>query len=331
MSACVNVLDSALCRGFEEGDPRSVTDSSPPIYASASILGGDAHANTLLADSRMAYWHSVYLRHDLSEGAGDEYETPPTPDHKLVVVLKGQCELSAFAGRRTRTAQRHVGSSGMTAAGESGRLRWTAGGAERSFESGHLYIPQPFILAAADHYRRAGDATRDAPLTSLAFDDPALAAVVGSMVRAMHAGAPDLYAETAAQFLAVHLLAKTSPWRQRVTDARYAGDLSDARLVRVIDFMRYNLSRPIALEQLASEAGISRFHYARLFRQQTGETPLSYLTRLRLEAACRLLATTDLPIGQVAAACGYPQPSNFDAAFRRRYGRSPKQARSSRD
>jgi AraC family transcriptional regulator len=308
-----------------------MNDSSSPTYAQASILSGNANPNTWLADSRMASWHSVYLRHDRSEGASDEYETVPTPDLKLVVVLKGQCELAAFAGGRARVAQRRVGSTGMTAGGEGSRLRWISGGPDRSFESGHLYLPQPFILAAADHYRRTANASPDAPLTSLGFDDPALAAIVGAMVRAMHASAPDLYAETAAQWLAVHLLAQTSPWRQRITDGRHAGDLSDVRLVRVIDFTQGNLSRPLSLDELAGEAGISKFHFGRLFRRRTGETPLGYLTRLRLEAACRLLASTDLAIGHVAAACGYSQPSNFDAAFRRRYGRTPMQARLSRD
>ncbi|WP_075359380.1 helix-turn-helix domain-containing protein [Caballeronia sordidicola] len=308
-----------------------MNDDLSPSYAPASILSGNANPNTWLADSQKASWHSVYLRHDRSDGASGEFETFPTPDQKIVVVLKGKCELAAFDGRRWQIAQRRTGSTGMTPGGETGRLRWLSGGSDRSFECGHLYLPQPFILEAADHYRRSGNASQDAPLTSLAFDDPALAAMVGAMIRAMDAGAPNLYAETAAQWIAVHLLAQKTPWRQRITDGRRAGDLSDARLARVIDFMQSNFSRPLSLDELAGEAAISKFHFGRLFRRRTGETPLGYLTRLRLEAACRLLVSTDLPIEHVAAACGYSQPSNFNAAFRRWYGRTPTQTRLSRD
>jgi AraC family transcriptional regulator len=283
----------------------------------------------LLADSKRASWHSVFLRHDRSEGISAEFEKPATTDHTLVVVLKGQCELVAASGGRPRITQRRTGSAALTPGGETRRFRWISGGRDRSHETAHLYLPQYFIRAAADHYRRPGDASPEAPLRSLAFDDPAVTAIVFAMVQAMATGAPDFYAEAAAHWLAVHLLAQTSPWRQRITDGRDAGDLSDVHLARVVDFMRANLCRALSLEILASEAGISRYHFARLFSRRTGETPLGYHTRLRLEGAYRLLASTDLPIRQVAVSCGYLHPSNFDTAFRRRYGHTPKQTRSS--
>ena len=302
-------------------------DSASPTFSSESLLCGNAIPNATIATSRQTGWRSLYLRHDRSEGRCDPFETVSTPDQTLVVVLNGSCELAAFNRGRWRKAQRQAGSTGMTPGGESSRLCWSAGGQKRFFESSHLYLPQTFFCEAADHYRRAGISCPVEPLASLAFDDPAVAATIASLVRAMYAGAPDLHAETVGNWLAVHLLSQCSPWRELVGDGRHSGDLSDARLLRVVDFMGAQLHQTLSLDQLAAVAGISKFHFVRLFKQHTGQTPFAYLTGMRMEAARHMLATTAMPIRTVAAACGYAQSSHFNVAFRRRFGCTPTQVR----
>lgn len=80
-----------------------------------------------------------------------------------------------------------------------------------------------------------------------------------------------------------------SPWAQR----------------RSLEFMRERLSEDISLEQLAAEAQLSPFHFARMFKQSVGVPPRVHLTRLRMERACELLATTDLPVTEIAQEVGY--------------------------
>ena len=81
------------------------------------------------------------------------------------------------------------------------------------------------------------------------------------------------------------------------------------------------------LEQLAREAGISRFHFVRLFHRRLRITPHQYLVRLRLDHAKRLLETTDLAIGAVASACGYTHAGRFAAAFHAAFAVRPSRFR----
>lgn len=67
------------------------------------------------------------------------------------------------------------------------------------------------------------------------------------------------------------------------------GKLPHHRLNRVLDYLYAHLDKDISFEQLAAEANYSPYHFARLFKQTTGESPHQYLTRLRIEKAQRLL------------------------------------------
>ena len=84
------------------------------------------------------------------------------------------------------------------------------------------------------------------------------------------------------------------------------------------------------LERLADEAGISKFHFTRLFREKVGQTPYRYLSEIRLAAAAKMLATTDLRVGEIALLCGYPIASHFTTAFAARYGAPPQEFRTTR-
>lgn len=93
---------------------------------------------------------------------------------------------------------------------------------------------------------------------------------------------------------------------------------------RAIDLIVADLSVPLRLEQIAAHAGLSPFHFHRLFRAGTGETLAGFVNRLRLERALRLLAhDRRAKITDVALACGFATPSHFSRAFKQRYGQAP--------
>jgi AraC family transcriptional regulator len=69
--------------------------------------------------------------------------------------------------------------------------------------------------------------------------------------------------------------------------------------------MLARLSEDISLDELAAEARLSPFHFARMFKQSVGVPPRVYLTRLRMERACELLERTDLPVTEIAQEVGY--------------------------
>ncbi|KAA2244120.1 helix-turn-helix transcriptional regulator [Salinarimonas soli] len=74
---------------------------------------------------------------------------------------------------------------------------------------------------------------------------------------------------------------------------------------RCLELMQERLAEDISLDELAAEARLSPFHFARMFKESVGVPPRAYLTRLRLERACQLLETTDLPVTEIALEVGY--------------------------
>ena len=83
----------------------------------------------------------------------------------------------------------------------------------------------------------------------------------------------------------------------------------------------------VDLEQAAGQAGISPFHFLRLFSSVLGVTPHQYLVRSRLRHAARLLADNDISITDVAYDVGFGDLSNFVRTFHRAAGVSPRRFR----
>ncbi len=98
----------------------------------------------------------------------------------------------------------------------------------------------------------------------------------------------------------------------------------DRRLRRAIEFMHDNCGRDLKLDEIASAAYLSEFHFARLFKKITGVTPHQYLATLRVERARRLLAETDLTIVEIGAEVGYGSQSHFTKIFREATGLTPR-------
>jgi len=190
-------------------------------------------------------------------------------------------------------------------------------------EKVNVYMPQRFLLDAVEHYRRAGHRPAPPRLRALAFQDPMIAQTVSALVRGMRAGAADLYAESAMQWLATHLLAEHASLRAISDDARSAGSVPDSRIADVLEYMRVHLQEPLTLDRLAAQACTSKFHFARIFRTHTGVGPHAYLVELRMDAARRLLASTDLSVAEVAWRCGFRRPTHFRTAFTKQFGLSP--------
>ena len=88
-------------------------------------------------------------------------------------------------------------------------------------------------------------------------------------------------------------------------------------------FLQQNYSRPIGVEELARQVGVSRSHLYRAFQRELGMSPSAYLTRFRIQRACQLLRHSKLSVSAVAASVGYEDPLYFSRAFKRETGLSP--------
>lgn len=83
------------------------------------------------------------------------------------------------------------------------------------------------------------------------------------------------------------------------------GGLASWARNRCLELMREKMSEDISLDELAAEARLSPFHFARMFKQSLGVPPRVYLTRLRMEKTCELLEHTDLSVTEIAQEVGY--------------------------
>ena len=90
------------------------------------------------------------------------------------------------------------------------------------------------------------------------------------------------------------------------------------------------MAEEFSLERLAEQAGLSRFHFQRLFKSATGVSPSRYHINLRMNEARRLLRETKMSVVDVALEVGYANPSHFARLFRRETGLSPSDYRRQR-
>lgn len=92
---------------------------------------------------------------------------------------------------------------------------------------------------------------------------------------------------------------------------------------RTIERIATQLDEALGLATLAAEAGLSPFHFHRIFRGMVGETPVELMRRLRMERAAWMLIQTDTPVTEIAFNAGYETHEAFTRSFRAWYGTSP--------
>lgn len=96
---------------------------------------------------------------------------------------------------------------------------------------------------------------------------------------------------------------------------------------RALDHLNKNYMDDMTLDSLAAYAGFSRYTLSRMFRQHTGLTFTQFLSRRRVDMAMELLASTKLPVTQVALQCGFNSIATFNRVFREVKGCTPTQYR----
>ena len=100
-------------------------------------------------------------------------------------------------------------------------------------------------------------------------------------------------------------------------------------MVEAIRFIESDAARPISLTDLAAVAGMSKYHFLRVFRRLTGVTPHQYLISARMRRAALGLASSRRPVLDVALDAGFGDLSTFNNRFRATFGLTPTQYRGS--
>ena len=129
-----------------------------------------------------------------------------------------------------------------------------------------------------------------------------------------------LYAESMATALAAHLLQHYSVPN---SDCDCYAGLSQPKLRKVTEFILNHLGEDLAISAIADEVSMSKYHFARLFKQSTGLSPYQYVIRCRIERAKILLSQGNLQISEIGLEVGFADQSQFTRHFKRLTGVTP--------
>jgi AraC family transcriptional regulator len=300
-----------------------------PVYTAESLASFDVEPSNvdLVFSTRDTSWSSLLVDELQGNGTCGVYERVVTKDVRLTVGLAGAWDISANHSGRWSTGIAHVGAIGVNDALQPMRLHWRNRHHSKPFRLAAVYLPARFLAEAADHLRQPGQKLDTAIGSSVVLNDRAVGGTLAALVGAAKQAASDLYAEQAARWLATHLVHSHQRRYNPAEDQRQPGTITDARLSRVVDYMHANIGQPITLTDMAREAAVSTFHFSRLFHRSVGLTPQRYLTEQRLVSAASMLHTTDLPVAEIAATCGYSRAGAFSTAFMRRFSVTPSEYR----
>jgi AraC family transcriptional regulator len=242
----------------------------------------------------------------------------PEHDHGSLCMhlqLRGDVEMEWWSEGRNAIEQPRAGSMILLPEGTRDRLRWE-GTSERLIVS----VTPAVMKRAAEE---AGLNASPHIAMQWHLHDEGLRALLAEMGREAEAGWPagSLYGDLLGMSLAHTLLRRHAALPIELKAVR--GGIPLARLRRVLEFIEAHMHTDVRLEQLAAEAELSPFHFARLFRETTGITPHQYVLERRIERAKLLLRLKQMPIAEIAQQSGFSSATNFVRSFRSRVGVTP--------
>ena len=287
---------------------------------------------------------NTILRGDPAELIGRIVDTPPVVSPE---VLRGETRLTQrwLHGEVHDYLPAMAGHVLMTYFASAGPLSWQRGDSRLSgvvrpgvinlipeghdgrwdiagrLDVSHLYLSDTRLQQAAE----AHFAGKRAELIDRAgFDDPMASRILQLLAdeACQNDDASSLFMEQAVDLLCTHLIRQHSVSGPQVSTESRSG-LAPWQVKRVTNFMIEHIDQCLTLDTLAALVNLSRHHFCTAFRIATGRPPFEWLLSERMSRARSLLATTILPITDIALAVGYSTPSAFTTAFRREAGVTP--------
>jgi AraC family transcriptional regulator len=283
-----------------------ITNGRPADEEMARVLGTTPfHMALDSTGAGIAHWKHEPL-HDVVE--------PMT--HHVIMAYNGVMQrMERRTGRSVATGTFRPGVVIIIPEGSSSR--WDI---PKPVDVVQLYLPNTMLERVA---READAATPADLLERTAHPDPITSRLLLSAADSLEGnGALDtLFRHQLIELLATRVLAAHggSPTSFQPT----TGGLAPKALLRAVERLRSDSDADVSLTALASEAGLSRFHFCRAFKESTGLSPHAWLRQYRLEQAMNMLRDTDESIVLVAAELGYASQTAFAAAFRRLTGETP--------
>jgi AraC family transcriptional regulator len=137
-----------------------------------------------------------------------------------------------------------------------------------------------------------------------------------------------MYGEGLSTALAAHLLREYGA--AVLEPKRQYGGLPRAKLVRALEYIQDQLDTDLTVSGIAQAVGLSPYHFTRLFKESTGQSPHQYVVDARVREAKELLTTGKFTISEAAHHLGFADQSHLTRHFRRLFGLPPKKLLSRR-
>jgi AraC family transcriptional regulator len=153
--------------------------------------------------------------------------------------------------------------------------------------------------------------------------DPLLRELLLALREEMRAGEPAgaRYAQSLVGTMAAHIVRRYST--NRLDISKPAGGLAAPALRRTVQHIQSSLDQNLNLPRLATVAGLSTCHFARMFKESTGLTPHHYVLNCRIVRAKQLLLNPMLELAEVALRSGFCDQAHMTRCFRQRVGTTP--------
>lgn len=238
------------------------------------------------------------------------YENPTT--HTLSLYLCG-----GHTVRRLGPRHRQGRPGAICLMPQGGPSDWSIG-TELDFSFAHLYLPHDALLAHLSDELDRAPASFDLP--ELTFeDDLGLSRLMSGLTQAGLNGDLLHSQEIAAEIRTAIL---TDPRLGAARPVTLRGGLGPGRARRIRDYIEQHLDQTLSLDHLAAEAGLSPWHFQRMFRASFGISPHAWVERRRVARAEAMLRD-QTPVAQVAVACGFSHQSHLTRVFTRARGTTP--------
>jgi AraC family transcriptional regulator len=300
---------------------------SVPETTSAEGLESYVGGKCLFA-SRGEAWRDLKAWIIALPAVGDTLPLPSVSEPFLAWTISGEVEFQERENNQPWITHRiQKGSFFLTLGGAPYDIRWKAVTAE-PFEVMFVFVELPLLQRALEEIFGANAAHAQLRDVS-AFTDVKLDSLMERLrEELMRRRASPLFVQGIAQTIAIHLARNYGDTAEESRSG--SPSLPGFKLQQITDWMAEHVAEDFSLDELATQAGLSKFHFQRLFKSATGASPSRYHINLRMNLARRLLRETKQSVVDVALEVGYANPSHFAQLFRRETGLSPSDYRRQR-
>jgi AraC family transcriptional regulator len=259
---------------------------------------------------------------------GDTLPLPSVSEPFIAWTMSGEVDFQERENNRPWITHRiKKGAFFLTSGGAPYDVRWKAVTSE-PFEAMFVFVELPLLQRALEEVF-SSDAAQAQLRDVSAFTDDVMDSLMERLREELvRPQASPLFVQGLAQAIAIHLARN---YGETLEESRSGSpSLPGYKLRQITDWMAEHVAEDFSLERLAAQAGLSKFHFQRLFKSALGVSPSRYHINLRINLARRLLRETKKSVVDVALEVGYANPSHFAQLFRRETGLSPSDYRRQR-